>query len=157
VCVCVCACARARAKYCIWVMSGSNLDRDTDCPEYFSWTFSVPLQVNSGIVPRMRLCLLLSTSFTIHFHHTFIWGLHFTSSVACRVMKYKQQRPNSISNYAILVTIHQSTQHNIQEDLNLRLWQWYTNLRNIHSSDFYDMPILFYFKHGAMDKAQRVD
>jgi hypothetical protein len=79
------------AEYCIWVMPGLNLDRDIDYPEYFSWTFSVPLQANSGIVPTMRPCLLPSTSFTIHFHHTFIWGLHCTSSVAYTDMKYKQQ------------------------------------------------------------------
>jgi len=36
-------------KYCIWVMPGSNLDRDIDYPKYFSWTFSAPLQANSGI------------------------------------------------------------------------------------------------------------
>lgn len=69
-------------KYCIWVMSGSNLERDIDYPEYFSWTFSVPPQANSGIVPTTRPCLLPSTSFTIHFNHTFIWGLYCTSSVA---------------------------------------------------------------------------
>jgi hypothetical protein len=79
-------------KYCIWVMPGSKLVRDIDYPEYFSWTFSAPLQPNSGIVPTMRPCLLPSTSFTIHFHHTFIWGLYCTSSVAYTVMKYIQQR-----------------------------------------------------------------
>jgi hypothetical protein len=148
---CVCA------KYCICVMPGSNLGRDTEYPEYFSWTFSFPLQVNSGIVPTMRLCLLLSTCFKIHFHHMFIWGLYFTSSMAYTAMKYKQRRSNSISDNARLVTIHQLMQHNIPEALNLRLWLWYTTLRNIHSLDFTDMPILFYFKHGAINKVQRVD
>ena len=65
--------------------------------EYFSWTFSVPHQANSGTVPTMRPCLLPSTSFTIHFHHTFIWGLYCASSVAytvnfrrCEISKYSQ-------------------------------------------------------------------
>jgi len=113
-------------KYCIWVMPGSNLDRDIDYPKYFSWTFSAPLQANSGIVPTMRSCLLPSTSFTIHFHHTFIWGLYCTSSVAYTVMKYKQQRQNSISDDARLVNVHKSTQHNIPEDDGIPRWETFT-------------------------------